>query len=281
MSRIANVARVLAGIDAVKRTRAYYQLLGDLFEAASQGSGHYNLGLWEQDGIGWTEAQLALVDEVARHLPTSGALLDIGCGVGGPALHLAGLHEGLDVTGVNVVEDHLERARQRGSERVHFLWADADELPFQDGTFDGAFAIDMAFHVRDRRQFVQQARKCIRPGAPLVFTDVVRRPESRELFDRVVLRLAEKGMGSPGLGTAEEWRHDMAGNGFADVEVEDLWPRLVPGLTRGAEMLEGTLMPSTYPSPLLKLAARALRYAAARGEHSPLGYVLVRGRRTE
>jgi len=277
VSRVLNSLRVLGGIDAVKRTQAYYQLFGDLFEAASQGSGFYNLGLWDAPDAAWPDAQAALLAQVASHLPQAGHLLDVGCGVGGPALRLARDRPGLRVTGVNVAQDHLDRARQRADERVDFLWADADELPFRPGSFDGVYSIEAAFHFRDRGQFTHQAAKVLKSGAPLVLTDLVNRPESRRLYDRVVLRAAEKALGSGGLGTQEEWRHHLDHYGFTDVVVDDLWPRVLPGLPRWAEMLEGTLMPATYPKPLLKLAARGLRYAHSRGLQSPLGVVLVRG----
>lgn len=277
MSRVLNTLRVLGGVDALKRTRAYYQLFGDLFEAASQGSGFYNLGLWDTPDAAWPDAQAALLAEVSRYLPETGHLLDVGCGVGGPALRLARERVGLRITGVNVVEDHLDRARQRTADRVDFLWADADELPFPPETYDGLYSIESAFHFRDRGQFTHQAAKVLKPGAPLVLTDWVNRPESRRLYDRAVLRGAEKALGSGGLGTAEEWRHHLAHYGFTDVVVEDLWPRVLPGLPRWAKMLEGTLMPSTYPRPMLQLAARGLRYVHSRGLQGPLGVVLVRG----
>ncbi len=277
MSAVLHALRVAGGIDAVKRTQAYYKLFGDLFEAASQGSGFYNLGLWDRPDAAWPDAQAALVELFNSHLPDTGHLLDVGCGVGGPALRLARACPELRITGVNVVEDHLERARQRATDRVDFLWADADELPFRTGSYDGALSIESAFHFRDRGQFTHQVAKVLKPGAPLVLTDWVNRPESRRLYDRAVLRGAEKALGSGGLGTAEEWHHNLAHYGFDDVVVEDLWPRILPGLPRWADMLEGTLMPSTYPRVVLKQAARGLRYVHSRGLQGPLGVVLVRG----
>jgi 27-O-demethylrifamycin SV methyltransferase len=279
MSRVINALRVLAGVDAVKKTQAYYTLFGDLFDAASQGSGFYNLGLWDTADTRWPDAQLALLNHVANHLPTQGHLLDVGCGVGGPAFQLTKSRPQVQVTGVNVVEQQLTRARQRGNDRVCFLWADADELPFRPGSMDGLYSIESAFQFRDRGQFAHQAAKVLRPGAPLVITDLVNRPESRRLYDRFVLRAAEIGLGSGGLGTQEEWRHHLERHGFQDIVIEDLWPRVLPGLTRWAEMLEGTLMPTTYPKPMLNRVAKGLRYVHGRGLQSPLGYILIRGTR--
>ena len=204
-----------------------------------------------------------------------------GCGVGGPALRLAQARPDLRITGVNVVEAQLARAREGATDRVGFLWADADELPFPAGSFDGVWCMDAAHQFRDRGQFTHQAAKVLAPGAPLVLTDWVNRPESRRLYDRGVLRGAEKALGSGGLGTLAEWQAHLGRYGFTDVQIEDLWPRVLPGLPRWADMLEGTLMPDTYPRALLLAAARGLRYVHSRGLQGPLGYVLVRGVRAQ
>ena len=66
----------------------------------------------------------------------SGNLVDIGCGTGSYAAALAEL--GWTVTGVDVSEDMLRRAREKGVETVR---ADAAALPFEDASFDAAVSI--------------------------------------------------------------------------------------------------------------------------------------------
>ena len=64
-------------------------------------------------------------------------LLDVGCGSGQLALIAA--KDGLEVTGVDIAGNLVERARVRAqaeSRRARFEEADADALPFEGTSFD-------------------------------------------------------------------------------------------------------------------------------------------------
>ena len=64
-------------------------------------------------------------------------LLDVACGSGQLALMAA--KDGLDVTGVDIATNLVERARSRARTaglRVRFEEADAEALPFPDAQFD-------------------------------------------------------------------------------------------------------------------------------------------------
>lgn len=64
-------------------------------------------------------------------------LLDVGCGSGQLALIAA--KDGLEVTGVDIASNLVERARARAQAeglRARFEEADAEALPFEDESFD-------------------------------------------------------------------------------------------------------------------------------------------------
>ena len=64
-------------------------------------------------------------------------LLDVGCGSGQLALIAA--KDGLEVTGVDIASNLVERARTRAQAeglRACFEEADAEALPFEDASFD-------------------------------------------------------------------------------------------------------------------------------------------------
>src|ERR1051326_252872 len=76
-------------------------------------------------------------DAVGRLLPGArGRLLDVGCGTGRYSVALAEL--GWTVTGVDISEDMLRRARERGVDAVR---ADAATLPFAAESFDAAVSL--------------------------------------------------------------------------------------------------------------------------------------------
>jgi SAM-dependent methyltransferase len=104
-------------------------------------------------------------DAVRRLLGAgSGRLVDVGCGTGAYAAALAEL--GWTVTGVDVSEDMLRRARDRG---VDVVQADATELPFEDGSFDGAVSMWTHTDIPDLAAMLREVARVVRPGAPFVY----------------------------------------------------------------------------------------------------------------
>lgn len=96
-----------------------------------------------------------------------GSLVDVGCGTGSYAAALAELS--WTVTGVDVSEDMLRRAREKGVDAVR---ADAATLPFEDATFDAAVSVFTHTDVDDFSGLVREVVRVLRPGAPFVYIGV-------------------------------------------------------------------------------------------------------------
>jgi SAM-dependent methyltransferase len=93
-------------------------------------------------------------------------VLDVGCGAGNMAHHLA--HYG-DVVGVDNNPRPLAVARERGLDVREGL---AEELPFEDETFDLVALLDTVEHVPDEGE-MEVFRECwrvLRPGGKLLVT---------------------------------------------------------------------------------------------------------------
>lgn len=97
--------------------------------------------------------------------------LDVGTGGGGLALRLA--QSGAEVVGVDIAEDGLEHARAAAAEQgsaATFERADAQELPYEDGSFNGlASAFGVIFAADRERAAAELARVCA-PGGKLGLT---------------------------------------------------------------------------------------------------------------
>ncbi len=122
-------------------------------------------------------------DELQRLLPRlelgpPARLLDVACGSGGPALHIA-RETGCAIVGVDLFEEAVANgnrvAREDGLEaRASFVQADAGEpLPFEDGSFDAILCIDAINHLPDRPHVLADWARLLRRGGRLVFTDPV------------------------------------------------------------------------------------------------------------
>lgn len=90
------------------------------------------------------------------------ALVDIGGGTGNYALALK--QDGWQPVVVDRSPEMLARAAAKGLETVA---ADAQRLPFDDGTFDAVMMISMLHHVEDRRAALTEARRVLTPRGRL------------------------------------------------------------------------------------------------------------------
>lgn len=102
-------------------------------------------------------------------------VLDLASGTGEPALTIARAVGGTGrVVGTDVSEGMLEVAREfarrDGIENVEFVYADAESLPFEDGSFDVVTARMGVMFFIDVAQSLREVRRVLRPGGMAAFS---------------------------------------------------------------------------------------------------------------
>jgi demethylmenaquinone methyltransferase/2-methoxy-6-polyprenyl-1,4-benzoquinol methylase len=106
--------------------------------------------------------------------------LDVATGTGDLALELA---RRVGPTGAVVGVDFSEgmlglaegKARAAGLANIaHFRWADALDLPFEDGEFDAATVGFAGRNVTDLYRFFSEMRRVVRPGGRVVHLEISR-----------------------------------------------------------------------------------------------------------
>jgi ubiquinone/menaquinone biosynthesis C-methylase UbiE len=109
--------------------------------------------------------------------------LDIGTGGGGLAFLLA--ERGAVVVGVDIADDGLAHARTAAGERgleVDFRRADAQDLPFADGEFDGVTSAFGAIFAPDHDRAAAELARVCRPGGKLGLTLMPLDSRTGEMF---------------------------------------------------------------------------------------------------
>jgi SAM-dependent methyltransferase len=121
------------------------------------------LTILEEDRHWWfatrTRAILAFLDRYAGTRP-DGRVLDVGCGAANMTHHLR--HYG-QVIGVDNNPRPLEVARQRGLEAYE---GTADNLPFEDGSFDLVALLDTVEHVPAEDRVFEECLRVLRTPQP-------------------------------------------------------------------------------------------------------------------
>jgi SAM-dependent methyltransferase len=119
-------------------------------------------------------------------LPGSGHCLDVGCGLGTEASHLASA--GWRVTGIDISDTALCRAAAEHGD-VAFARADVRRLPFARHRFDAA--VDRGcFHYlspADRPLYSDELRRVLRPGGKLLLRASLRAAGVRNDIDEAVM----------------------------------------------------------------------------------------------
>lgn len=108
------------------------------------------------------------IDEHFGLPPNQVRVLDIGCGGGFLANHLA--DRGFSVHAIDRSGPSLRvAARHDRSGQVRYQEADAFRLPYGDGTFDTVCAMDFLEHVENPRAVVHEASRVLRPNGLFFF----------------------------------------------------------------------------------------------------------------
>jgi SAM-dependent methyltransferase len=115
--------------------------------------------------------------ELADRLPIEPGqhILDIGCGLGGPARYIARRFSchvtGIDITPPFVAAGNRLTALLGMQEAVRIEQGDGQHLPYPDEAFDGAYTQHVTMNVADRPEFFREAYRVLKPGAFFALTE--------------------------------------------------------------------------------------------------------------
>jgi len=165
----------------------------------------------------------AKTDDLVRGLNLRGRnVLDIGCGLGGPACHLAEQHRA-QVTGIDIEPQLVGLARERAESRklqhrASFLLVQPGQLPFPDGSFDVIVSSGTFTQIANKRELFAECLRVLKPGGAMHnfdWTTPLAQPsdELRYFFEMEGLTYA--------LESPTTYAELLEATGFTDVRVED------------------------------------------------------------
>jgi SAM-dependent methyltransferase len=148
-------------------------------------------------------------------------LLDVACGSG--TLALIAAREGLEVTGVDIASNLVERARARAKAenlRARFEEADAEALPFEDASFDVVVSLIGAMFAPRPENVAEELLRVCSPGGTIAMANWTAEGFVGQMFKSISKFIAPSGMPSPLLWGDEATVRERLGAGLSELSLE-------------------------------------------------------------
>ncbi|PLB52027.1 S-adenosyl-L-methionine-dependent methyltransferase [Aspergillus steynii IBT 23096] len=171
-------------------------------------------------------------------------VLDVGCGIGGPAREIARFAE-VEVCGIDSCLAHIQRAQaltepsNLSPGQARFLVRNFTATNLPQGSFDRAYAIEATCYAPDLTAVYGEAFRVLKPGGVFAVYEVAltERYDDQCAEHREILHRMESVAGNPHLKPTVEVMAAMKAVGFELLSAEDLadapgsfpWYRLIDG----------------------------------------------------
>ncbi len=142
---------------------------------------HMHVGYWDEtnpnDGLFEASKRLSEMMVHWANISEGDRFIDIGCGYGVPGIMLAKT-KGCEVDGITASDyqkdEALKLVQAEGLDsKVRFTVGDANKLPFDDNTFNGAWFFESIFHM-GHESALKEAYRVLKPGGSLLIADFPR-----------------------------------------------------------------------------------------------------------
>jgi sarcosine/dimethylglycine N-methyltransferase len=201
--------------------------------------GNLHLGLFADPDEPLASAQRRVKDRmaVAAALGPGTRVIEVACGVGGTARHLAREYAAT-VHATNIAEAQLAEARDLTlleglGDRITFAFGDFHQLDVPSHAFDCWWCQEALLYAADKRRVLEEAVRVVRPGGRIVFTDLLL---TREMPSEARKHFAAE-LKAPPIWAIEDWDGLLAGMPLPVLERHDWSAHVALTFARVSESL--------------------------------------------
>ena len=249
--------------EADERNSQYKSLVNSYYDLATL---FYEWGWGQSFHFAYRHPHEDFAESIRRHehylasklglSATAGKLkvLDVGCGIGGPMRNICKF-TGADVTGLTLNQYQVDRGNelceadpQLGTSKCRSIQGDFMEMPFEDSTYDAAYAIEATCHAPDRVGVYSEIYRVLKPGSIFAcyewcMTDAY---DPKNDSHRRIKKQIEEGDGLPDICHTSVCLNALKEAGFEVLDSRDMADDNY-GVARGGKPWMLPLMPSWNP----------------------------------
>lgn len=174
--------------------------------------------------------------------PAGKRLLDVGCGIGGPAFEIAGSY-GAEVVGIDIEAPLIERANAAATrhglqDQCRFQTVEAGPLPFADQSFDIVLTSGAMTQTSGTQELINDCYRVLVPGGHLTCYEWMR---SERAYSNDMLYWFEIEGLTYVLETLDKFAERFRAAGFIDVTATDASGWYCAEVRREYELIKGDL----------------------------------------
>lgn len=165
-------------------------------------------------------------------------ILDAGCGIGGTVVYFAKKFPDIKFTGINIVPDHIEMAKNLAKEKkvlsnTDFFVKDFVDTDLSSNHFDAIYLMESSCYALQKQMLIREMYRILKPGGILVITDVFRtlvelNPVLTNIYDSFC-----KGWGLSDLIDIEEFIFYLEKEGFHNIVNKAVTKHVTRTILRG------------------------------------------------
>lgn len=217
----------------------YYQRAQSDYELIWHLKTHHCLhyGYWQPGTRTLREALMRMNDQVAIHgrIAPGDRAVDLGCGVGGPAVYLAEKYQ-CRVEGIAISLFQIKQARALAKNKktgsVGFSVQDYCHTLFDDEQFDIAYAIESACYAVDKKELLSEINRILKPRGRLVVLDFFRTGAQPNEADEMIMKKWTESWAIADYARESDFETQLQETGFINIKRININKEIYPSVKR-------------------------------------------------